>query len=102
MLEAQISNMFEVALRVTSPHIWGILRPFFVKGVFEENGPNIKLNKKIVAFGCAFSKDHPLVSRDKKRLFLGFCWRMSGNGSVGGNFVANIVVISMCSLVSSM
>jgi hypothetical protein len=77
MLEAQISNMGKVVLRIISPHIWGILRPLFVQGVFEENDPNLKLNKKIIAFGCVFSKDHPLVSRNKNKLLLGFCWIMS-------------------------
>ncbi len=37
------------------PHIWGILRPLLAQGVLEENDPNLKLNKKIVAFGCAIS-----------------------------------------------
>jgi hypothetical protein len=102
MSKAQISNKGEVALRIISSHIWGILRPLFVQGVFEENDPNLKLNKKVIAFGCAFSKDHPLVSRNKKKKLSGFCWRMSGNGNGGDNFVANIVVVSMCSLINSM
>lgn len=72
MSKAQISNKGEVALRIISSHIWGILRPLFVQGVFEENDPNLKLNKKVIAFGCAFSKDHPLVSRNKKKNFQGF------------------------------
>jgi hypothetical protein len=102
MLEAQISNMGEIALRIISSHIWGILRPLFVQGVFEENDPNLKLNKKVIVFGCAFSKDHPLVSRNKKNLLSGFCWRMNGNGNGGGNFVASIVIVSLCSFVNSM
>jgi hypothetical protein len=35
------------------------------------------------------------------RGFVAKVWSMSGDGSVGGNFVAKTIVVPMCSLVST-
>ncbi len=51
-----IFSMFSAKAKKLKFHTFrGILRPLLAQGVFEENDPNLKLNKKIVAFGCTFS-----------------------------------------------